>query len=307
MFSLFPHRRCFALLLALLICSPLLSLVLVACVSSTSSTVSSRSGAVVKTSLSSVPTNDLLTPGVLTIGSDTTYAPQEFIDTTTNQPAGFDIDLITAIAQRLHLKTKIVPDSFSSLLNNLQSHEFDIAISAIGITAERQRLADFIPYFRTGESLLVQKGDPLHIQSLSDLCGRKVAVLVGTIEYADLHIASNACSSSHKAAIDVIVFNDQNTVIHMLLTHQVVATYQDAPVSDYFVKLNPTQLVVGGVVADWNLEGIAVRKGNVALFRAIQTAFDAIKTGGLYTSLLAKWGLSNEQVMILPRHNLDDA
>src|SRR5260221_8224451 len=40
--------------------------------------------------------NDLITPGVLTVGSDTTYPPQEYIDTTTNKAAGFDVDLITA-------------------------------------------------------------------------------------------------------------------------------------------------------------------------------------------------------------------
>src|SRR5579872_3576290 len=47
------------------------------------------------------PPNDLLVPGTLTVGSDTTYPPQEYIDTATNKPAGFDIDLITAIAQRM--------------------------------------------------------------------------------------------------------------------------------------------------------------------------------------------------------------
>ena len=45
------------------------------------------------------PPNDLITPGTLTVGSDTTYPPQEFVDTTTGQATGFDIDLITAMAQ----------------------------------------------------------------------------------------------------------------------------------------------------------------------------------------------------------------
>lgn len=251
-----------------------------------------------KKALSPVPASSLLSPGVLTVGSDTTYQPQEFIDPTTNQPAGFDIDLITAIAQRLGLKAKIVPNNFSTLLDNLHNREFDVAISAIGITTERQRLADFIPYFRTGESLLVQKGNPLHIQSLSDLCGRKVAVQVGTIEDADLHIVNNICSSNHKQSIYIIVLNDQNAVINMLLTHQVIATYQDAPVSDYFTRLNMAQLTVSGTVTNRNLEGIAVRKGNAALFGAIQTAFKMIKADGLYDRLLTKWGLSNERVML---------
>src|SRR6266704_764342 len=57
---------------------------------------------------------DLLTSGVLTVGSDTTYPPQEYIDNTTHQAAGFDIDLITAVAQQMGLKAKIVTISFDA-------------------------------------------------------------------------------------------------------------------------------------------------------------------------------------------------
>ena len=52
------------------------------------------------------PPTDLITPGVLTVGSDTTYPPQEYIDPTTNKATGFDVDLITAIAQRMGLQSK---------------------------------------------------------------------------------------------------------------------------------------------------------------------------------------------------------
>src|SRR5260370_6647335 len=49
------------------------------------------------------PPSDLITPGTLTVGSDTTYPPQEFVDPTTGRATGFDIDLITAMAQQMGL------------------------------------------------------------------------------------------------------------------------------------------------------------------------------------------------------------
>ena len=52
------------------------------------------------------PPTDLSTPGTLTVGSDTTYPPQEFIDTATGQAKGFDVDLITAMAQTYGPKSK---------------------------------------------------------------------------------------------------------------------------------------------------------------------------------------------------------
>src|SRR5579863_7196764 len=82
-----------------------LSLLLAACGSG--GTITPPTGSNPTTSTIAPPT-DLITPGVLTVGSDTTYPPQEYIDTTTNKAAGFDVDLITAIAQRMGLQAKIV-------------------------------------------------------------------------------------------------------------------------------------------------------------------------------------------------------
>src|SRR5438034_11717228 len=65
------------------------------------------------------PPNDLVTSGVLTVGSDTTYPPQEYIDTTTNKAAGFDVDLITAVAQRMGLQAKIVTTKFTTIIDDL--------------------------------------------------------------------------------------------------------------------------------------------------------------------------------------------
>src|SRR5713226_2376551 len=57
---------------------------------------------------------DLITAGTLKVGSDTTYPPQEFIDTATGNAIGFDVDLITAMAQKLGLKAKVVTANFDT-------------------------------------------------------------------------------------------------------------------------------------------------------------------------------------------------
>src|SRR5437660_7561967 len=90
---------------------------------------------------------DLKTPGTLTVGSDTTYPPQEYIDTATNQATGFDVDLITAIGKQMGLQTKVVTTSFDTIINSLVAKRFDVVISAVSVTPERQKKVDFIPYF----------------------------------------------------------------------------------------------------------------------------------------------------------------
>jgi polar amino acid transport system substrate-binding protein len=242
------------------------------------------------------PPSDLITAGTLTVGSDTTYPPQEYIDTATNQATGFDIDLIAAIAQRMGLKSKPVTTSFDTIINSLVAKRFDVVISAVSVTPERQKKVDFVPYFNAGESLLVKVGNPSNIKSTADLCGQKVGVQNGTIEQTDLNTANTTCKNAGKSAIEITALTNQTDVIQLLASSRVVATYQDSPVTDYFNKQHPGQFTVGGSVVNAGIEGIVVRKGDSSMFNAIQTAFNQLKADGTYNSLIQKWGLTNEAI-----------
>jgi polar amino acid transport system substrate-binding protein len=240
--------------------------------------------------------SDLITPGTLTVGSDTTYPPQEYIDTATNQATGFDVDLITAIGKQMGLQTKVVTTSFDTIINSLVAKRFDVVISAVSVTPDRQKKVDFVPYFNAGESLLVKIGNPLNIKSTADLCGQKVGVQNGTIEQTDLNTANTACKSAGKPAIEITALTNQTDVIQLLASSRVVATYQDSPVTDYFNKQHPGQFAVGGSVVNAGIEGIVVRKGDSSMFNAVQTAFNQLKANGTYNSLIQKWGLTNEAI-----------
>lgn len=244
---------------------------------------------------------DLITPGVLTVGSDTTYPPQEYIDTTTNKAAGFDVDLITAIAQRMGLQAKIVTTKFDTIIDDLVARRFDVVISAVSITPERQKKVDFVPYLNAGESLLVQKGNPKHIKSTDDLCGLAVGVQDGTIEQGVLQSSSDNCAEQDKPPIHMIVLQDQTAVIQLLANNRVVATYQDSPVTDYYIKQNPDQFEIGGTVVFASPEGIVVRKNDPSMFNAIQTAYNQLKAAGTYHQLILKWGLTNDELTAVDR------
>jgi polar amino acid transport system substrate-binding protein len=250
------------------------------------------------------PPSDLITPGTLTVGSDTTYAPQEYIDTTTHQPAGFDIDLITAIAQRMGLTATVKSDKFDTIIDDLGNKRFDVVISAITINSDREKKVDFVPYFYAGESLLVAAGNPKGIMSLTDLCGQNVGVQDATVEQTDLQAGSTACTKAGKSAIHLTVLQDQTAVIDLLANGRVVATYQDSPVTDYYNKQHPGQFAVAGSVVNAGNEGIAVRKGDTSMFNAVQAAFNQLKTGGQYHTLILKWGLTSGEITLLDRRNI---
>ena len=280
-----------------------LTLLLAACGNSTSTGSSNVPTPNPKTP-TVTPPSDLITPGTLTVGSDTTYPPQEYIDTATGQAKGFDIDLITAIAQRMGLKAKIDTTKFTTIFDDEAARRFDVVISAAFITAERQKKVDFVPYFKAGESLLVQTGNPSNIKSLADLCGQNAGVQAGTAEQDELKAANEACVKASKPAINVTVLQDQTAVVQLLANHRVVATYQDTPVTDYYNKQNPGQFSVGGVVVNYTTEGIAVRKGDTSMLNAIQTAFNQLKADGTYHSVILKWGLNTGEISLLDRRTI---
>jgi polar amino acid transport system substrate-binding protein len=291
-----------SLAVVLLLSMVVLSLLLAACSSSGTTTPPTGSNPTSNPATSTTaPPTELLTPGVLTVGSATTYPPQEYLDPTTHKAAGFDVDLITAMAKQMGLQATIVPTKFDTIIDDLVAKRFDVVISAVSITPARQKQVDFVPYLNAGESLLVQKGNPKNIKSTDDLCGLAVGVQDGTIEQGVLQSSSDNCQEQDKPAITIIALQDQTAVIQLLATHRVVATYQDSPVTDYYIQQNPAQFEVGGSVFAPGPEGIVVRKNDPSMFHAIQTAYQQVKAAGTYHQLILKWGFTNEQLAALDR------
>jgi len=239
--------------------------------------------------------NDLISKGTLIVGSDTTYPPQEFIDTATGKAIGFDVDVITAMAKKLGLNTVVKTANFTTIIDDLAAKRFDVVISAVSINSDRLQKADFVPYFQSGESLIVPKGNPMGLKCVPNLCGLKVGVQSATVELDDLNAGSKACTKAGKPAIQLTVLDKQTDVIQLLVNHRVDATYQDSPVTDYYIKQNPGQFEVGGSVVNTVPEGIAVRKGDMSMLEAMRAAFTAIRSDGTYDSLFTKWQLNTSQ------------
>jgi polar amino acid transport system substrate-binding protein len=279
-------RPWYALLIGVML---VLTLLLTACGGENAQPASSTKASV-------APPKNLMVPGTLSVGSELTYPPKEFVDTATGKPTGFDIDLITAMADSMGLKTSIVSTRFDTIIDDLNNKRFDIVISGMHVTPAREQKADFIEYARSGESLLVSKGNPENIKTYSDLCGKKVGVQGGTIQQDHLKATSTECTKNGKSPIQVTVLTSQNEVVNLLVNKRVDATLQVDAVSSYYLKQNPGILDASSTIVNATPEGIAVRKGDTAMNTSIQKAFAAVKADGTYKKLLDKWGLSNEAI-----------
>lgn len=280
-----------------------ISLLLSACGTTSTSTGSGTPSANCP-SAATVASWHLVNAGKLTIASDTTYAPAEFADP--NNPSsyvGYDMDLAREFAKRLCLEPNIIKASFSAIIPDLSGptlgqQRYDMSISSFTINSDRQQKVDMLPYFTAGESILVPTGNPGNVTSIESMCGKTVAVQNGTVEKDEIDDANgNGPGTSGQAPvckdnkIKEVHFDSQNDVVAQVVNGSAQASYQDQPVTDYYISKNAGKLQSGGITVTPSPQGIVLRKDNPAFEQSIKDALTAMRADGKYLKILTDWGV----------------
>ena len=249
----------------------------------------------------------LIKDGTLTVCSDTSYPPQESLDSS-NNAVGSDIDLAKELAKRMNLTLAVKSTTFDSIIPALQGGSCDIIISAQTITAERQAAVDMIPYFAAGQSFVVLKGNPQSINTIDDLCGKTVAAEKGTIEadhvggtgsgYDNTNSLNATCTKDGKQAITLKQFDADTDALLALQAGTVAAHFTDEPVAGYEVSKGAGKfdLAPSSMTLERGAEGISVQKSHSALRDEVKKDLLAMISDGTYTKILTTWGVQSGAV-----------
>lgn len=257
----------------------------------TSSTASSSAHVKFDSKIAALLPSSVRTHGSISVGSEIDYPPFEFI-ASNGTPVGFDIDLGHAIGEVLGIKFDFVNAQFASIIPSLQSGRYEIGMSAFTDSLVREQVVNFVDYVQAGEVIVVPKGNPLGISGITDLCGRAVAALAGSVAIGVLQTYSQKCVAAGKKAIVVPTFPNQDATNLAVSSGRAAAMDIGAAIAGYLVKTTGHFQVVGGLV-DKQLYGIAVPKGSTALEHAIQAALQSLIKSGAYQQLLKKWGMGS--------------
>ncbi|OFV93938.1 MAG: hypothetical protein A3G76_00770 [Acidobacteria bacterium RIFCSPLOWO2_12_FULL_65_11] len=110
-----------------------------------------------------------------------------FVEADPSRPdrvVGFDVEVASLLARSLDRVPRFVNITFTSIDQSIARGDADIGLSGIEDTpARRATLAATIPYYRFREVLSVRDGDEGRFRTLSDLRGKRVGTLGGTIAY----------------------------------------------------------------------------------------------------------------------------
>ncbi|MET8745470.1 ABC transporter substrate-binding protein [Streptomyces sp. NPDC004728] len=240
--------------------------------------------------------------GTIKVGSDIAYPPVEFKDKSGNT-VGIDPDIGAALGKQLGVTFEFQNGTFDTLITGLRSKRYDLAMSSMTDTKDRQQGidsetgkkvgegVDFVDYFNAGVSIYTRKGDDQGISSWADLCGKKIAVQRGTVSNDLAKAESKKCPAGKSIAIET--FDNDLEAQTRLRSGGADAGSSDFPVAAYAVKTSGggKDFQIVGEQVEAAPYGIAVAKGNDQLTKAVQAALDAIIKSGEYNKIISKWGV----------------
>jgi len=181
---------------------------------------SSESGS--DSSESSIDISDatLIEEGQLLVGTDAPYPPFEIGTPESGDFSGFDIDLMSAIADKLGLEPTYQNSSFDTIFRDVAAGQFDIVAAASTITPAREKTVAFSrPYYEAQQALVVTEESD--IASTEDLSGEIVGAQQGT--------TGQTYAEEETDAEEVRGFGKGADALAAVTTGQVAASIVDQP------------------------------------------------------------------------------
>ncbi|MBV8619666.1 MAG: transporter substrate-binding domain-containing protein [Curvibacter sp.] len=213
----------------------------------------------------------------LRVATDATFPPMEFVDN--GRRTGFDVELVEALAAAMGRKVEWVDIDFKGLIPGLISRRFDMAVSAIYITDERRKVVDFSdPYFAGGLVAMVKAGTP--VKAPLDLNGKKVSVQVGTKSVSFVKQAF--------AQVELIEVEKNQEMFNLVDIGRADALVTGKPAAYQYMRSRPGLQVVEPPLSTEEY-GMALRKDEPELTRALNAALARLKADGSYQRIVGKW------------------
>jgi polar amino acid transport system substrate-binding protein len=265
--------------------------------------------------VSQVPSSLKGTP--LQIATDATYAPNEYIDPSTGDIVGWDIDFGAALCKVMGETCTFNNVTFDDIIAQLKAAtpseqqggdkpRYQFSISSWTPTQKREQSGiDFITYYQAGEAWFIKTGSGVSVSQASDMCGKKVAVEAGTTEEADAwgymgkQVGGTAisgdtdnCTAAGKQDIQVDSYQTQTQANQALISGRDDIGWADSPIAAYQVKQSGGQLQLAGQPCSVTPYGIALVAGS-PLETSIESAIKYLITSGYYTKILQQWGVTD--------------
>ena len=240
----------------------------------------------------------LVTPAV--VG----YPPYAFL-TKTNQIAGIDPDLSTALGGPLGKPVHLQVASFENSLLGLQRGTY-FMVTGSDITAAREKTLDMVSYLADHYEFMTLSSKPPIGPSITALCGMTISTVAADSSIPVLQADSKTCTSKGKKAITVTTFPDQGSAVLAVESGRADATTATVTNLGYVASQSKGKFRLSGPKYNYVYIGIATKKGN-GVAQALAKAINVLIKNGTYHKILARYGVTDDavtQALVNPNPNV---
>ena len=196
---------------------------------------------------------------------------------------GIDVEIASAIADKLGLELQIDDMDFDSALVAVQNDAADVVLAGLSYSEERDEVLDFTDSYATGvQVVIVKEGSDVTMDNLGE---KMIGTQRGTTGYI---YASDTPENGGYGEDHVSAYDNGATAVQALVNGQVDAVIIDEAPAKEFVAANEGLTILPG---NWVEEQYcaAVDEGNTELLNAINTALNELMDDGTVQEILDKY------------------
>ncbi len=223
--------------------------------------------------------DDITAAGVIKVGIFEDFPPFASLNSSM-KIEGYDTEVADKLAAALGVKVELVGITGQNRIPFLTEGKVDLLLS-IGYSDERAQVVDYTdayaPYY-----IAVMGPKDVDVKDAAGLSGKSIAVNRGTLE--DTEVTKVA-----PADADIQRYSDYSGVISAFLSGQAQLMVVGNDVGATILAQNPAIEPVEKFLLLTSPSQMAVKKGEVALQKALNDALIAMKADGQLNELAVKW------------------
>lgn len=191
---------------------------------------------------------------------------------------GIDVEIASAIADKLGLELQIDDMDFDSALVAVQNDAADVVLAGLSYSEERDEVLDFTDSYATGvQVVIVKEGSDVTLDNLGE---KMIGTQRGTTGYI---YTSDDYGDDHVTAYD-----NGASAVQALINGQVDCVVIDSAPAEAFVAANAGLTILDTEYVTESY-AIGVNKDNTALLDAINQALAELTADGTVQSIVDKY------------------
>ncbi|SDH96528.1 amino acid ABC transporter substrate-binding protein, PAAT family [Arthrobacter subterraneus] len=218
--------------------------------------------------------------GVLTVGTEGTYKPFTFHEGGAGELTGYDVEVITAVAEKLGVEAEFEETQWDAIFAGLEAGRFDVIANQVSITPEREETYSFSVPYTYSNGVIVTSADNSEITSFEDLEGKTTAQ----------SLTSNWYELAEESGAEIEAVEGWAQSVTLLEQGRVDATINDELTFLDYQKSTPNENIkIAAETEEQSRSALAFPQGSDDLVEAVNSALEELREDGTLAEISEKY------------------